>query len=339
MSRNDNDNHLIVDRARRSIKKYGYRGFMARLLFDAYAMATAAYIRRQNFAGRFIFEDRQKKRDHLIVVLAGYKSFLWPLVIPRLAARIDNRYDVCIASSGVDDERLRTYCEKYGWSYLVTKKNKVGLAVNLAIKAHECADFIHKMDEDIFVTMGMFEKIERTYHHVLKSGAARPGACAPLLNINGYTYRFLLDHLELRDRFKSTFGSDGYFHPHQVFNNPESVVFLWRHCLPLESLGVKLEDADLNYSLTPVRFSIGVIFFERSFWNELGGFRVGSLSGTLGLDEEIFCKECVDRFRPIVAAHSALAGHFSFFHQERAMRDALEELGTLDPDCFGISEA
>ncbi|WP_145930990.1 hypothetical protein [Immundisolibacter cernigliae] len=281
-----------------------------------------------------MFIDRQRQRERLVVLLAGHKSFLWPYVIPRLARTVSADYDVCIASSGVDDTKLRAYCEEYGWSYLATKKNKVGLAVNLAIAAHEHALLIHKIDEDMFLTSGMLERLERTYHRISASGLAKPGACAPLININGYTYQMLLDKLGLTEEFRQKFGHLGYSHPHQVFRDPESVVWLWRHCLPLDALGERIANAANGYSFVPVRFSIGAILFERQFWGELGGFRVGTLSGTLGLDEEVFCKECVDRFRPIVVSHDAFAGHFSFFNQEQSMRDALPGLAALDPNCF-----
>ena len=82
--------------------------------------------------------------------------------------------------------------------------------------------------------------------------------------------------------------------------------------------------------LCPIQFSIGLIAFERRFWEQMGYFLVHRhrlLAGlsTLGGDEAYMCARAVELSRPAVVTTAALAGHFSFGPQYAGLKALLTE--------------
>ena len=142
-----------------------------------------------------ILIDRRKNSNILLIILAGYKSFCYEDVFARVKAFTPKKFDICITSSGLFDETLNKIAAENGWSYLSTAQNNIPLAQNLAIKIHDKAEFIYKMDEDIFVTDGCFETLMKTYRHVLRHGHYNVGFVAPLIPINGYGHIRVLEKL------------------------------------------------------------------------------------------------------------------------------------------------
>ena len=84
----------------------------------------------------------------------------------------------------------------------------------------------------------------------------------------------------------------------------------------------------------PIQFSIGLIAFERRFWEAIGYFAVYRrrlLAGfsTLGADEAYICARGLETSRPGVVTTSAVAGHFSFGPQYTALKALLDERSEL----------
>ena len=80
--------------------------------------------------------------------------------------------------------------------------------------------------------------------------------------------------------------------------------------------------------LSPIQFSIGIIAFERRFWEQIGFFAVPRYKqvakmSTLGGGEARLWSATTMHARPIVVTTSAVAGHFSFGAQYAAMSDLL----------------
>lgn len=145
-----------------------------------------------NFNGSHTFIDRSKGSDRLLVVLAGYKSFLWSLTLNRIAKFVPSDVDICILSSGLYSEPLAQMAAEHGWSYLYTKANKVSLVQNLAIAKHTKAQWIYKLDEDVFISENFCEKLLEGYLYVKKEGLYNPGFCAPYLTLTAiHTLAFL----------------------------------------------------------------------------------------------------------------------------------------------------
>jgi hypothetical protein len=280
-----------------------------------------------NFSGSYKFIDRSKGSSRLVIILAGYKDFLYPLTLKRIAKFAPPDIDVCVVSSGLYCPVLAELAESSGWSYLYTKTNKVSLVQNLAISVHPQAEWIYKLDEDIFISEGFFESLLEGYLSIKKEGLYDPGFCAPMINVNGYSYITFLKTIAADQDYEEKFGelkhaANGI----KAHHDGEAAKYLWKKSLPFDEVASYISSHPFEYSAAPHRFSIGAILFNREFWESIGGLRTGLKEGGLGLDEEHLCKDCMEMSRPIFVIHNLFAGHFSFGPQERAMKEYLHEI-------------
>lgn len=276
--------------------------------------------KRLNFAGSYEFIDRSRGSENLLIVVAGYKEYLWDLTLPRIARFAPKNFDVCVVSPGVQPARLLDFAKQCGWSYLKTKANKLALAQNIAIREHPQAQWIHKLDEDIFVSAGYFEGMRQGYAHIREEGSYDPGFCAPLINVNGYSYRAFLRILELEAEYRTAFGeSRSACMGVRAHWDPAAARWLWKKSLPFDDVANLLASRPFEYSVVPHRFSIGAILLERNFWESIGGFRTSLVDGALGIEEEDLCFKCMALSRVMCVVHSVFAGHFAFGPQESGM--------------------
>ncbi|MGJ5673886.1 MAG: hypothetical protein ACR9NN_09795 [Nostochopsis sp.] len=303
-----------------------HQGFSHRLSKQSQEI-TNRWIRGLNSNGSYTFIDRSKGSQRLLIILAGYKDFLYPLTITRIAKFVPSDIDVCIVSSGLYSASLAELAEIYDWSYLYTKNNKVSLVQNLGISVHPLAKWIYKLDEDIFISEGFFDSMLEGYLNVKKEELYNPGFCAPIVNVNGYSYVTFLKKIDADKEYKDKFGelkqAAGGIKAH--FDG-EAAKWLWSKSLPFDEIAKHIGSQPFSYSAVPHRFSIGAILFERELWETMGGFRTGIKHGGLGLDEEYLCKDCIEMSRPILVINNVFAGHFSFGPQESVMKEYLPEI-------------
>lgn len=275
---------------------------------------------------KYEFDDRRRDRRELLVVLAGYKEFVWESVFARLHAYVPESVDVCIVTSGLVSSSLREMCEAYQWSYLSTKRNNVSIAVNLAVWLHPEAEYIYKMDEDIFVTKGIFETLKSAYEKVEESGKYSVGFAAPLIPVNGYGYVRLLEIFGLVELWEERFGklkySDCFSHHRTIWRNPAAARFMWGEGNPamnnLDRMQEILAKKEFQYSVCPIRFSIGFILFKRENWVKMETFPVLEYRN-MGADEEHLCEFCMMQARAMVIAENGVVGHLSFGAQNQDM--------------------
>lgn len=114
---------------------------------------------------------------------------------------------MCIVIPGKESEELKQICNKNRWSYLSAKQNKLALAQNMAIKLHPNAEWIYKLDEDIFVGDGCFDNLMQTLKKAESEQIHQVGVVAPALNINGFSYRYVLEKLGGYQGYIEKFGS------------------------------------------------------------------------------------------------------------------------------------
>ncbi len=289
-----------------------------------------AYLKAQrsiNFTGRHRFDDRSRGADRLALVLAGYKPHLWDLTLPRLERFLPDDLDVCVISPGREVGELRTLAGRKGWSYLATRGNYPSLAANLAIRAHPRAEFVFKVDEDVFVAEGVLERLLGTYARVEEERRHWPGFVAPLLNVNGYSYLPFLQALGLESAYRERFGPlTQAAGPLPITEHPEAARWVWEHTLPFDETAARLAAGEPVHSAVPHKFSIGAILFHRDFWEQFGGFKVRPFVGGIGVDEAHICAAAMTFSKAMVVSHTTLAGHFSFAPQDAAMREALADL-------------
>ena len=276
--------------------------------------------------GNYNFMNSSKNRKKLCIVLAGYKQPIWEDVFDRLKASVPENIDVCVLSSGLYNEELDSLCRNNDWSYIYTRKNQLCHIQNLAIKLHPKAQWIYKIDEDIFLTKGFFEKLMEAWDYSEKELDVCPSLVAPLINVNGYSYIRLIDKLGLRDSYESRFGqakiSSGIEHHELIRTDDNFSRYMWGNdeeaLRDIDRLTDTFLQEKISVSLCPVRFSIGAILFSRDFWREIKGFPERAGNG-LGDDEEHISEYAVNNARPIVVCDNVVVGHLGFGPQTESM--------------------
>jgi len=286
------------------------------------------YARQRWYLADYQLEDRRRRLSKACFVLSGYKEFLWDIVFGRLKQFVPEDVDVCILSSGMYNEKLSQIARENEWSYLSTELNDVTLVQNIAIRQFEEADWIYKMDEDIFVTQGSFETLMRTYGEVEHKGPYQVCFTAPLIPVNGYGHIRILDRLGKREIYEERFEKAVYgCRPESMLERDINAAgFMWGAggVIPqLDSLNALFSNGR-DYSVCGVRFSIGFILFHRSTWETMKGFSVsGELD--LGVDEIELCQHCMVQSKAIIIAENTVVGHFSFKQQAEKMREFYEK--------------
>lgn len=296
------------------------------LLWQAADSVSWRAQRRLNRHGVYEFVDRSTGADEMLIIVAGYRAYLWPYTLSRIGRFVPAGVDVCIVSPGVAPPRLDALAARNGWSWLHTRKNALALGQNLAIELHPRARYVHKLDEDIFVGEGYFTRMRGGLLRVRADGVFTPGFVAPVINVNGFSYRLFLEARDLVNSYQKRFGE-----LHQACGgvraqyDPEAAVWLWDHSLPLDETMRAFAERPPGYTPIPHRFSIGAFVLERDLWEAIGGFIVHARGG-LGHEERQLCQECVDLSRVPVVLHDVFAGHFAFGSQEPMMRERLREI-------------
>lgn len=280
---------------------------------------TDAKLEEENFSGEYYFTNRSKGRDKLLIILAGYKEFLWEGVFARVRQYVPEDVDICVLTAGYCNQTLESMCGDNNWSYFWTKENRLAQTQNLAVRSHPDAKWIYKMDEDIFVTPGMFEELMQVYLNVQKEKKYEIGIVAPQMTVNGYSYCRILDYLKCREEYEKIFG-DAYYGRGSIYFRGEAAEYMWRKTLPLNQFAEKMKVEAQEYSICWHRFSIGCFLMHRSFWQNMRGFMTAP-EGVLGSDEEYLCKYCMNSFHAMIIAERATAGHFSYGRQTEYMKE------------------
>lgn len=284
----------------------------------------------------YTFEDRSRGTDKLCIILAGYKKPLWNEVFKRIATFAPNDVDVCIMTSGLENEALRETARRCNWSYLSTAVNHLSFIQNLAIKLHPNAQWIYKLDEDMFLTEGFFEKMLETWREVADNTFYAPAFVAPLINVNCYSHLRLLDKLDLVEDFRAT-GltemkyAEGLNSNLNVIEEPAVARYLWGETQPvlrdIDALTKRFSAEPLTYSICPMRFSIGAILLSRENWIQFGGFPLsfeGSRYG-IGDDEELIGYYAFFYGKAIVVNENVVVGHLGYGPQTKAMIEYYEQ--------------
>lgn len=280
--------------------------------------------RKSRLRGRYIFENRSKGCDMLCMVLAGYKEYLYPATLGRLEKYAPVNMDICILTSGIYSSEMSKFCEDKGWSYLSTKKNNVSLIQNITIHLFPKAEFIFKLDEDIFITEGYFDNMLRAYHHA-EEGNYNPGVIAPLIPLNPYGNMRLLEKLGLVETYTRLFDKPKYSCDlsKEFYKNPTAAKFFWGedgYIPSIDKMNKQFASEPLEERPCAVRFSIGAIMFRREFWESMDYYPVSHGINMAG-DEIALCSFCCLSSLPLMVTENVLVGHLSFLSQNATMKD------------------
>ncbi len=279
-----------------------------------------------------ICDIRERGEENLLILLAGYKDFLWEEVSKRVAQYTPADTDVCVVTAGIYSEAIRETCARNGWTYLYTEENKISLALNSTITLHKRARYIYKMDEDIFITKNVLAGMKAALQQVQETSYYEVGFVSPLIPVNAYGYVRILEKLGLTKEWEERFGeikyTDGMAHHQTIWKDSQAARFLWGETCDaladIDALAERLQGEKEEYSICPMRYSIGLILFERKIWVKMGMFPVGE-GNNLGADERHLCDFCMMEGRAIVMAERYIAGHLGYQAQTKTMREYYNE--------------
>lgn len=313
------------------IKKIRDSGYDNYLLWDSELNSNIWYFTK------FSYIERKRNLNKVCFVLSGYKEFLWENIFNRLQKYVPDDVEVCILSSGIYNQKLLDISANNDWSYLYTEFNDLTLIQNIALHIYDKAEWIYKMDEDIFLTSGCFEKLYEMYNMVLAEEPYHVGFAAPLIPMNGYGYIHILKYYNLLSEYEDKFekAKFGGLQTHLLECDSEAARFMWGDGSGLPHIDKINEDfsGSKAYGVCGVRFSIGFVLYRRDFWELMGGFGVSG-DADLGRDERELCYYCVIKSRAMIIAHNTVVGHFSFGPQTEKMKEFYAE----HPECFLIKE-
>ena len=296
---------------------------------DLYAFLRSKkrqYVFNSKIKTKYKFVNRSKGSKKLCIVLAGYKEFAYDIFFERIKKFSPADIDFCIVSSGKYCEVLDKICQENNWSYLSTERNNVCVAQNLAIHLHSDAEYIYKLDEDIFITENYFETTFETMQRVAEESDYAVGFVAPLILINGYSTLRILKKLNLREEYEKRF--EKLYHAHgserMIENNPDVAEFMWGKggIIPhIDEINRIFQSEEFSYSVCPIRFSIGAVLFKRESFEGMGMFIVSKKGNGLGDDELQLCNITMELSRAIIVAENSVVGHLSFGRQNKAMKE------------------
>lgn len=264
------------------------------------------------------FIDRRKEKKNLCYVLAGYNQELWNSTLQRISAYQSEEFDYCLISSGKYDRTLELLAEKNNWSYLYTEQNQVCYVQNLVIDLHPHAEYIIKMDEDIFIGRNFFEKMLEAFLDIEKNGNYRIGFAVPVIPLNccGYvTYLELTGH---RKEYEERFGRAYMSRFSAVFDIAETADFLWDTIDSFDEMAEKFLDYS-GHDILDCYFNIGCIMYTRERWLMMGKWPEDPDSSGMGDDERYICQDNSGKDLAIYEIWNVLAGHLAFGHQKNRM--------------------
>lgn len=287
----------------------------------------------RNLSQQYKFLDNKKNSENLIVILAGFKEYLWDNVFNRIKRYIDNEeeYDVCLVSSGIFSEKLENIAKQNNWSYLSLKRNNVCLALNTAINIFNNAEYIYKIDEDIFITEKYFQKLKQGYINVEKNSLNTCGFIAPIMPLNGIGYVEILKNYDLINDYEKRFKDKVKYSSaveRQIIKNPEVAEYFWGNKFPvLDEINNDFENKNSNneYLVSPLLFSIGSILFKRDLWDKMHMFPVSIHGNDMGHDETYINQYCYINSKSIVVLKNTVVGHFAYGPQTNRMKIFMKE--------------
>lgn len=264
------------------------------------------------------FIDRSKGKKYLCYVLAGYEPVLWDSTLARIEAYQNESIDYCLVSSGKYDACLDKLAEKNQWSYLYTEQNQVCFIQNLVVELHPKAEYIFKMDEDIFIGENFFSQMIKEYHEIERCGEYRIGFAVPVIPLNCCGYVSYLNLSGKKKEYEERFGRAYRSRFSAVFNVVETAEFLWDTMMTFDDMAQRFLKNGGSIILD-CYYNIGCILFSRERWLMMGKWPEKPGESGMGIDEAYIYQDNVEKDLSVYEVQSVLAGHLAFGHQKKRM--------------------
>ena len=101
-----------------------------------------------------------------------------------------------------------------------------------------------------------------------------------------------------------------------IENSTEVARFMWgyNNYLPsIDEMNKQLSTSkDINYTLCPIRLTIGLFMMSRDFWNEMKMYKVRRFLNDFGKDERQINVESILNSKAMIIDERCVVGHFFF---------------------------
>lgn len=293
----------------------------------------------ENYNTRYKIEGVIKDKKVLLFVLAGYKSFLWNDIFERIKRNQLEDMEICVASSGKYCAELSKICKKNGWIYLSTKLNNVCVVTNVIMRQFSQAEYIFKLDEDIYIPDGYFKDMLEAYKNIEKQEACDIGYICPVLPLGFYGMHDFLIRNNCLEEYENRFGPHkrGGSRVNPAFRKKVGVdEFIWEKIMNFDNCAALYKQDGFSYEACFARTGIAAILYTKRFWNDFGCFKRGRGIGVGEMgDEGQITTFCILNFYLVFCVKNILVGHFAFGGAE----DAVLELKQLKPEIFSIKKS
>lgn len=270
------------------------------------------------------YTDRSQGKNILCYILAGYEPGLWDNTLQRIKLFSDTNVDYCIVSSGKYDTTLDEIAEKCNWSYLYTEKNQVCYIQNKVIELHPDANYIIKLDEDIFIGKDFFRRMVQEFYEIEKNGDYRVGFAVPVIPLNCCGYVSYLNLIGKKKEYEERFGRAYKSRFSAIFNIADTAEFLWDTMDTFDNMAEGFLK-NKGYNILDCYYNIGCIMFTRERWLMMGKWPEKAGESGMGRDEAYIYQDNAEKDLSIYEIQSVLAGHLAFGHQKKRMLNYYQE--------------
>lgn len=296
----------------------------------------AAKIQKAMYASDYKIEGNIQNKEKMLYILSGYKPYLWKDVFTRVKLFQTSDMEVCIASSGKYCQELSDLCKKNGWVYLSTSRNNVCIMTNIIMKVFSKAEYIFKMDEDVYLPEHYFENMFNAYKRIESETNYSIGYILPYQPLGVYAMYEFLDERGLIPEFESKFGKitiGGTFVNPFLRKDCGVDAYIWEKMGPFDKLANEYADRPFEYEPCVTRPCIASILFTRRLWDQMGGFKAtrGAGVGDVG-DEGQITSFCALNYQVAFCVKNILIGHFAFGGAEPSVLKFKEK----HPDYFEL---
>jgi len=141
------------------------------------------------------------------------------------------------------------------------------------IELHPQAEYIIKMDEDIFIGKDFFKGMLQGFHRIEKEGDHRIGFAVPVIPLNCCGYVSYLQAIGKKEEYEQRFGRAYKSRFSAVFNLEEVAEYLWELMGNFDRMSARFAERD-GYCVCDCYFNIGCIMYTRERWLMMGNGRI-----------------------------------------------------------------
>ena len=235
-----------------------------------------SHIEHEKYSSKYKVEGQIRNKEQMLYVLSGYKPYLWNDVFERVKAFQTPELEVCVVSSGKYCDELSCLCKDNGWIYVSTELNNICVASNIVMRLFPKAEYIFKLDEDIYLPKDYFADMLYAYKEIEKVTPGEIGYICPALPLGFYGMHDFLIRKNCLDEYNEKFGKHyvGGTLLNPAFRKHVGVdEFIWKKIGIFDDCAEEYKKSGLDFEPCVTRSGIAAILFKRQFWDTMGGLK------------------------------------------------------------------